>query len=170
MKIYLATDHAGLELKEAIKSFLQEKGYEIVDCGAYSFDKNDDYPDFISKAADNVAKDLSAKGIIFGGSGQGEAIVANKFPGIRCGVFYGPRLPLGDADATGRSNDDPYELLRLNREHNDANMLSLAARFLSVEEAKKAVDVWLHTPFSNDERHVRRIEKIAKIEQTNASK
>ncbi|MBU1031672.1 RpiB/LacA/LacB family sugar-phosphate isomerase [Patescibacteria group bacterium] len=149
MKVYLATDHAGFELKEKIKAFLKKEGYEIEDCGAYEFDKNDDYPDFISKAAEAVSKDPeNSKAIILGGSGQGEAMVANKFPNVRAAVYYGhvDQMPV------------------LTREHNDSNILSLGARFLSVEEAFAAVKLFLKTPFSKDPRHVRRIDKIKQYE------
>lgn len=147
--IYLATDHAGFELKEKVKEFLKKEGYEVEDCGAYEFDKDDDYPDFISKAAEVVSKNPQNKAIIFGGSGEGEAIVANKFPNIRATVYYGGST----------------ELVRLSRQHNDANILSLGARFLTNEEAIDAVKLWLEAPFTNEERHVRRIEKIKKIEK-----
>src|SRR5574342_352342 len=123
MKVYLATDHAGFEFKEQIKTFLQEKGWDVEDCGAFEYDKDDDYPDFISKAAEAVAKDPNARGIIFGGSGQGEAMLANKFKNVRCNLFYAPAIPNQAADITGRTSSDPYEMLRLTREHNDANML-----------------------------------------------
>lgn len=146
--IYLATDHAGFELKTKVKDFLIKEGYEVEDCGAYEFDKNDDYPDFISKAAEAVSKDPTSFGIIFGASGQGEAIVANKFPGVRAVVFY------GDMD-----------MIPLTREHNDANCLSLGARFLTEDEALEAIRLWLQTPFTQEERHVRRIEKISKLEE-----
>lgn len=166
MKIYLATDHAGFSLKEKVKVFLQDKGYDIVDCGAPTFEKDDDYPDFISKAAAGVSYDPeNAKGIILGGSGQAEAMVANKFPHVRCALFYAAVVPVGAADVTGRKSDNPLEMIRLTREHNDANMLSLGARFLTDEETCKVVDLWLTTPFSKHERHKRRIEKIEKIEE-----
>lgn len=147
MKLYLASDHAGFKLKEFLKETLS-KSYEIEDCGAYTNDSRDDYPDFIETAAKKVSHDEFSKGIVMGGSGQGEAIVANKIKGIRAAVFYGGN----------------QELLRLSKLHNDANILSLGARFLSHEEALKAVTVWLETGFSQDERHMRRIEKIRKIE------
>ena len=147
--IYLATDHAGFELKEKVKEFLKTEGYEVKDLGDYNLDPEDDYPDFISKAAEAVSKDPSSKAIILGGSGQGEAIVANKFPNIRAAVYYGGQ----------------EEMPKLTRQHNDSNILSLGARFLSGEEATQAVKLFLDTPFSNDERHVRRIEKIKQIEQ-----
>jgi len=148
MKIYLATDHAGFELKEKLLGFLVDKGYELEDFGALSYDKQDDYPDFILKAAQAVALDEGSKGIILGGSGQGEAIVANKVKGIRAVVYYG-----GHED-----------IIRLSREHNDANILSLGARFLSEDEAKKSIELWLNTSFSEEERHKRRIQKIYNFE------
>ncbi len=151
MKIYLATDHAGFELKEKIKSYLSKKGYEIEDCGALSFDQSDDYPDFISKAAEAVSKDPeNSKAIILGASGQGEAIVANKFKNVRAIVFYGGL----------------NKLISLSRQHNNANVLSLGARFLTDQEALDAVQLWLDTPFENEERHVRRIEKIKELESS----
>lgn len=147
--VYLATDHAGFQLKEKIKEFLKKEGYELKDFGAYSLDHEDDYPDFISQAAEAISKNPSSKAIILGGSGQGEAIVANKFPNVRAAVYYGSleQIPV------------------LTRQHNDSNILSLGARFLKEEEAFKAVKLFLETPFSNDERHIRRIEKIKKFEQ-----
>lgn len=165
MKVYLGTDHAGFELKNKVKSFLEKEGYEVEDCGAYEFDKNDDYPDFVGKAAEMVSKDpQDSRGIVFGGSGQGEAIVANKFTGVRCAVFYTPAIPSGAADASGRVSSDPYEMLRLTREHNNSNILSLGSRFLSDDQAFKAVKIWLEAPFTGDERHKRRIEKIKALE------
>ncbi|MBI2018001.1 RpiB/LacA/LacB family sugar-phosphate isomerase [Candidatus Daviesbacteria bacterium] len=147
--VYLATDHAGFELKEKVKKFLKEEGHEVEDCGAYQLDHNDDYPDFISKAAEAVSKDPSSKAIILGGSGQGEAIVANKFPNVRAAVYYGGY----------------DEIPKLTREHNDSNILSLGARFLSEEQALEAIKLFLETSFSNEERHSRRVEKIKKIEE-----
>ncbi len=148
MKIYFASDHAGFELKEKLKEFLKGEGYDIEGCGDFVYDEQDDYPDFILKAAQAVAKDKGSKGIILGGSGQGEAIAANKVNGIRAVVYYG-----GSED-----------IVRLSREHNNANILSLGARFLSEEEAKRAVLLWLKTPFSEEERHKRRIQKISEFE------
>lgn len=166
MKIYLATDHAGFELKEKVKEFLQEQGYDVTDCGAFSFNKEDDYPDFISIAAEAVSKDpQNSKAIILGGSGQGEAIVANKYKNVRAVVFYTPAVPAQAVDATGRQSSDPFEIIRLSREHNDTNVLSLSARFLKEEDALKAVKLWLETPFIGEERHRRRVEKIKQIEQ-----
>lgn len=147
--IYLAADHAGFELKEKLKIFLSELGYEIKDFGAFEYDESDDYPDFISKATEAVSRDSeNSKAIVLGGSGQGEAIVANKFPGVRAIVFYGGSM----------------DIIKLSREHNNANILSLGARFLSEKESKEAVKLWLATPFLNEERHNRRIEKIKSYE------
>ncbi len=165
MKIFLATDHAGFELKEKVKNFLGEKGYTVVDCGATNLDPNDDYPDFIAKAAKGVSEDPeNSRGIIFGGSGQAEAMVANKFKNVRCALFYAAISPIGAADVTGRTSEDPFEMIRLTREHNNANMLSIGARFVSEEDTKKAVELWLVNQFSGAERHIRRLDKIKKIE------
>ncbi len=166
MKVYVATDHAGFELKEKVKDELIKSGYDVVDYGAHTFDKNDDYPDYIRKAAEAVSKEpQTTRGIIFGSSGQGEAMVANKYPAIRCAVFYAPVIPHHAVDVTGRTSTDPLEMIRLTREHNDANMLSLGAKILSEENALNAILLWLKTPFSEEERHMRRIEKIKAIEQ-----
>ena len=145
MKIFLGADHAGFELKEKLKPFLKEMGFEFEDLGNFVYDEQDDYPDFISLVAKKVAEDPENKrGIILGGSGQGEAMVANRKKGVRAAVIY-------------NFNE---EIVRLGREHNNANVLSLGAKFLSEEEAKKAVKLWLETKFSGEERHRRRIEKI----------
>lgn len=149
MKIYLGTDHAGFELKEKVKVFLeQEINCEVEDCGAFELNENDDYPDFIFPVAEKVAKDwkngVENLGIIFGGSGQGEAMVANRVNGVRATVYYGGLR----------------EIIRLSKEHNNANVLSLGGRFISFEEVKKVIKLWLETDFSGEERHLRRIEKI----------
>lgn len=145
MKIYIATDHAGFELKEKLVSFLRDELLrEVVDLGAETHNPDDDYPMYIKKAAKAVSEDTEAKAIILGGSGQGEAMVANRFTGVRATVYYG----------------GPADIITLSREHNDANMLSLGARFLSEEEARQAVTLWLQTNFSEEERHVRRIKQI----------
>lgn len=148
MKIFLGTDHAGFELKEKLKAYLIELGYEIQDMGNFIYDKQDDYPDFIPLVAGKVAEDPEhSRGIVLGGSGQGEAMVANRIKGVRAAVVY-------------NYNED---IVKLSREHNDANILSLGARFLSEEEAKKIVKLWLETPFSNEERHKRRICKLSQL-------
>jgi len=144
IKIYLASDHAGFELKEALISHLQEHGYDIEDVGPITHDPQDDYPDYLLPMAAKVAQNKASFGIGIGGSGQGEAMVANRVKGARAAVYYGGR-------------DD---ILKLSREHNDANILSIGARFLPLEEARRAVDLWLATPFTREERHVRRLAKF----------
>ncbi len=148
--IILASDHAGFILKEAVKIFLQGKGYSIDDVGAHELVPEDDYPVYMATAAMKVAQDLegTTKAIIFGGSGQGEAMVANRFPGVRATVWYGGTL----------------DIIRLSREHNDANVLSIGARFVTEAEAIQAVELWLTTAFSGEEKHQRRIEEIDSIE------
>lgn len=146
MKIYLATDHAGFKLKEEIKTYVLSQNYDVEDCGAFSFEKDDDYPDFISKAAKKVSEDVNAKAIVFGKSGTGEAIVANKFKNVRA--------------VLGFSEDN----VRLSRQHNDANVLSFGSEFVDLEKAKVLIDIFLNTSFSNEERHARRVEEIKKIE------
>ena len=143
MKIYLATDHAGFNLKEKLKIYLNDKNYVVEDCGALKFDPLDDYPDFILSAAKKVAEDSNAKAIIMGGSGQGEAMVANRINGIRASVYYG----------------GPDEIISLSRLHNNANILSLGARFITFEQAIKVIDLWLSTKFEGG-RHQTRIEKL----------
>lgn len=165
MKVYLATDHTGLELKNTIKDFLEKNGYDVEDCGAYEYDKDDDYPDFIGKAAQGVSENQTALGIVMGGSGQGEQMVANKYKGIRCALFYTPAIPAQSVDISGKTSTDPFEIIKLTRQHNHANMLSLGVRFLSEDDAKHAVKVFLETQVSSEERHVRRVEKIKKIEK-----
>lgn len=166
MKIYLATDHTGFELKNKVKEFLQTEKYEVEDCGVFVFDSNDDYPDFISIAAEKVSKDPNnLRGIIFGGSGQGEAMTANKFKGVRCALFYAPALPVQAVNIEGRQSTDPFEILKLSREHNGSNMLSIGVRFLKEEDAIKAIKVWLESPVPTDEKHIRRVEKIKRIEE-----
>lgn len=147
--VYLATDHAGFELKEKVKEFLIKEGYKVEDCGAYQYDKADDYPDFISRAAKSVSENPQNVAIIFGNSGQGEAMVANKFPNVRAAVYYGRR----------------EEMPKLTREHNDSNILSLGSGFLTETETFEAVKLFLDTAFSKEERHIRRIEKMRKIEE-----
>ena len=143
MKIHLATDHAGLELKEKVKLYLSDLDYEVIDHGAYEYDALDDYPDFIFPCANAVSNDPESKGIILGGSGQGEAMAANRVKGVRAAVFY----------------NGPDEIIKLSRQHNNANILSLGARFMSEEEMYKTIEVWLSTDFEYG-RHQRRIEKL----------
>lgn len=161
MKIYFASDHAGFELKNALVTYVRGLGYDAEDMGPSTFDEDDDYPDFIAPAARVVAEDPeNTRGIVVGGGGQGEAMVANRVKGIRAAVFYGARIAQGAVDVSGRESRDSLEIVRLARMHNNANILSLAARFLSEKEAKEAVAVFIETPFAGEERHVRRIKKI----------
>lgn len=165
MKVYLATDHTGLDLKNKVKDFLRQEKHDVEDCGAYEYDKDDDYPDWISKAAQKVSEDPDQRGIIFGGSGQGEAMVANKFKNVRCALFYTPALPTQTVDIEGEKSTDPFEILKLSRTHNKANMLSIGFRFVKDEDVFKAIKIWMETPDPTVERHLRRVEKIKKIEE-----
>lgn len=163
MKIALSTDHAGFEELPKLQAFLEQQGHECVNFGPKEFDESDDYPDFIRPAAEAVANGECELGIIWGGSGQGEAIVANRVSGVRCMVYYGPAEAKRAINAEGQAAQDDLEILRLSREHNNANMLSLAARFLSDDQVKEAVKVWLDTPFTGIKRHARRIKKIDEL-------
>jgi ribose 5-phosphate isomerase B len=162
MKIYVGSDHTGYELKEKLKVYLVElaSGYEVVDKGAFNYDADDDYPDFIKPVAEAVAKDEGSMGILLGGSGQGEAMCANKVSGVRAAVFYGEVLPIVAIDAKGSKSADPFEMVILERTHNDANILSLGVRFLSFDEIKFAIELFLSTKFSGEERHIRRLGKF----------
>ncbi len=154
MYIYLAADHAGFHLKEAIKTYLMSQDYEVYDMGAHQYDPDDDFPDFVGLVAREVSEDPDdAIGFIFGGSGQGEAMAANRFPDVRAIVFYGTKTPLVARDALGTMSTDPLDIVRLGREHNDANVLSFGARFITEVEARNAVDCFLQTQFSGRERY-----------------
>ena len=143
--IYFATDHRGYELKEKLKAWLTEWGYEYEDLGAKNHNEQDDYPDFVHAAAQKVSEKPSEnKAIILGASGQGEAMAANRHAGVRAAVYYG----------------GPHDVVALSREHNDANVFSIGASFVTEDEIKHVLKVWLITPFSHDERNVRRINKI----------
>ena len=179
MKIYFAGDHAGFEMKKELMEFVRSLGHEVEDMGPFSYDAGDDYPDYVLPMARRVAetsptslrsapssrreliysplegstqhfsekcwgRDVEVRGIIIGGSGQGEAMCANRFNGVRAAVYYG-----GDV-----------EVVKKSREHNNANILSLGARFVSEEDAKTAVKFFLETQFSGEERHIRRIQKL----------
>ena len=141
-EIVLATDHAGFDLKEDLKKYLIENNFSVKDFGAHENDSTDDYPDFIMPAAEYITNN-NTLGIIFGGSGQGEAMAANRFKGIRATVFYG----------------GPMEIVELSRLHNNANVLSIAARFVSLEETIKVVNLWLSIDFEGG-RHLARIKKL----------
>lgn len=144
MKVYIGTDHAGYELKEKLKIYLGTLSHEVEDMGAFEFEGDDDYPDFIRPVAQAVADNSESMGVILGGSGQGEAMCANKIPGARAALYYGGNL----------------DIVKLAREHNNANIISLGARFVTEDEAKSVVKMFLEGKFSGDERHVRRIAKM----------
>jgi len=149
MKILLASDHAGFELKNKIKDFLIEEKFEIEDMGAHTLDIDDNYTEIMMPLAMRILKDTeNTKAVIFGKSGQGEAMLMNRFPGIRAIVYHGKNL----------------EIIKLVREHNDSNILSIGADFVDFEEAKEAIRLWLSTPFSNQERYIKRIEQMDNIE------
>lgn len=150
MKIYLATDHAGFQLKENIKNYLEEKGHEVYDCGSLTLELGDNYPEYMARAAEKVQADAMhapAMAVIFGGSGVGEAIVANRFAHVRAVVYAG----------------GPLDVIKVSREHNDTNVLSIGTRFVTENEAKQAIDLFFMTPFSHDERHVDRIVQIEEL-------
>jgi len=145
MKIYLATDHAGFELKEKVKKWLKKRGYAVHDEGAFELNEQDDYPDFVRIAARQVGgQPEGSRAIIFGGTGQGEAMVANREPGVRAAVYYGGQP----------------EVIVLSRQHNDANVLAIGARFVNESEALEVIEQWLHTDFPPVARHQRRVAKI----------
>jgi ribose 5-phosphate isomerase B len=146
MKIYIASDHGGYELKKELVNYLQEKGYTIEDMGNKKEDSQDDYPDFILPLAEKVAKEMGATGIILGRSGNGEAIAANKVKGIRAAVCLNVKMA------------------KMAREHNDANILSLGADYVDLKTAKTIVDTFLETFFSKEEKHKRRVNKITSYE------
>lgn len=155
MKIFIGTDHAGYVLKEKLVSSLKNQGHEVIDKGAYDYDEHDDYPDFVIPVAREVSKDPNnARGIIIGATGQGEAIAANKFPHVRAVVYYGKSECVVDDEA---------DVIVRSRAHNDANILSLGARYLTEEEMMNVVTLWLDTPYSGEERHIRRLGKIDQI-------
>jgi ribose 5-phosphate isomerase B len=163
MKIALSTDHAGFEALQQLKLFIESLGHECVDYGPKQLDMDDDYPDFMFPAAHAVANGACDVAVILGGSGQGEAMAANRVKGVRCGLFYGPAIAKTSIDAEGNQSDDPYEILRLNRQHNHANALSLSGRFLTIDQMKEAVQVWLNTPYDDAERHSRRVKKLDEL-------
>jgi ribose 5-phosphate isomerase B len=147
VRVSIGSDHAGYDLKTSLIELLSGLGHQVNDCGTFSRDSVD-YPDFIRPAAEAVAKGESERGIVIGGSGNGEAMVANKVAGIRCALCH---------DVT---------TARLSREHNDANVLSLGARIVGSEVARDIVTTWLETPFSGEARHARRIAKIRAMESS----
>lgn len=149
MVIYIGADHRGFNLKETLKSFLTQSGYTVEDLGNTELDQNDDYPDYAKLVAERVSADQTgSKGILVCGSGAGMAMVANRFFGVRASICFSP-----DQAMAVRSEDD-------------ANVISIPSNFMDQETAKKIVSVWLQTPFSEEERYKRRIEKIREIDNT----
>lgn len=140
--ILIGADHAGFELKNVIKNYLIEKGYDVEDFGADALDPLDDFTKILAPLAYKISQNPQLKGIVFGGSGQGEAQICNRYKGVRAAVYYGGNL----------------DIVKLSREHNDANVLSIGARF--VDNAKEAVDVWLATSFLNEEKYTRRNKEL----------
>lgn len=161
--LYFASDHAGFALKNALIEHLRTLGYGVKDFGSHAYDHEDDYPDFVLPLARAVADAEGkgiARGIIVGGSGQGEAMCANRVPGVRAAVFYGPMRVSAALEIEGGRSQDGFDLVRLARRHNNANALSIGARFVSGEEAEEAVHIFLDTPFSDSPRHARRLAKF----------
>ena len=162
MQIYFASDHAGFELKNTLVEYVRTLGHTAEDCGPEGFDADDDYPELIARAVRKLSADAKvgheSRAIVIGASGQGEAIVANRFKGVRCALYYGP---------AGRNQTDmggkKFDILASTREHNNANALSLGARFITVPEAKDVVKRWLATSFSGEERHARRVRQIDEV-------
>ena len=159
-KVYFAADHAGFALKNALLEQVRMSGHEVEDMGALDLSPEDDYPDFITPLAKRVASEPGARGVIVGGSGQGEAMCANRVPGVRAAVFYGEMKVTEALEIEGGHSEDGYDVVRLARKHNDANVLSIGARFVSGKEAVAAVRLFLDTPFSLAPRHTRRIGKF----------
>jgi ribose 5-phosphate isomerase B len=148
MRVFLASDHAGFELKQRLIDHLTGEGHEPIDCGPYSYDAEDDYPPYVLAAAAATVAEEGSFGVVIGGSGSGEAIAANKVPGVRAALAW------------------TQETARLGRLHNDANVISLGARMVSEDEAIGFVDTFLGTAFTGEERHVRRITMLTAYEQT----
>ena len=146
MKIHIGSDHAGLEFKAKIIQHLKNNGHDVTDHGPHQYDALDDYPVFCIPTAVATAKDPASFGIVLGGSGNGEQIAANKVKGVRAVLAWS------------------VETAKLGRDHNNANVVGIGGRMHSIEDCKAIIDAFIETPFSNDERHVRRINKIAKYE------
>jgi ribose 5-phosphate isomerase B len=148
MRIHIGSDHAGLELKNELLANLVNSGHDVTDHGPYEYDALDDYPDFCIPAAQAVAKDPTSLGVVIGGSGNGEQISANKVKGIRAVLAWS------------------IETAKLGKEHNNANVVSIGGRMHTIDQCKEIIDAFIATPFSNDERHIRRINKMSKFEET----
>ena len=146
MRVHIGSDHAGLELKNSLVDHLKNSGHDVIDHGPHEYDALDDYPVFCIPAALGVASEKGSFGIVLGGSGNGEQMAANKVKGIRAALVWS------------------VETAKLAREHNDANVIAIGGRMHSIEVCKELIDVFLATPFSNDERHIRRIGQVSNFE------
>ncbi|MDM4720380.1 ribose-5-phosphate isomerase [Micromonospora sp. WMMA1363] len=148
MRVYLGSDHAGFELKAHLANHLAKQGYDVVDVGPHAYDPDDDYPAFCLRAGDRVVADAGSLGVVIGGSGNGEQIAANKIAGVRAALAW---------------NIDTAQLAR---QHNDANVVAVGARQHTLDDATAIVEAFLSTPFSDNDRHTRRINQIADYEKT----
>ncbi|HLU27268.1 MAG TPA: ribose-5-phosphate isomerase [Glycomyces sp.] len=148
MRIYLGSDHAGLELKDHLVKHLNDRGFDVVDVGPFAYDADDDYPPYCLNAAAKVVADPGSLGVVVGGSGNGEQIAANKIAGCRAALAWS------------------VETAKLGRQHNDANVVAVGGRMHSLEEATSFVDAFVDEPFSGSERHQRRIDQLAEYERT----
>ena len=148
MRVYLGADHAGFETKNVIAEHLKNQGHEVIDCGAHAYDAEDDYPAYCIDAAQRTVNDPGSLGIVLGGSGNGEQIAANKVEGVRAALAWSE------------------DTAKLAREHNDANVLGIGGRMHSLEESTRFVELFLTTPYSDEERHTRRIAMLGDYERT----
>ena len=146
MRVHIGSDHAGLELKNSLVEHLKSSGHDVIDHGPHEYDALDDYPVFCIPAAQAVASEKGSFGIVLGGSGNGEQMAANKFKGIRAALVWS------------------VETAKLAREHNDANVIAIGGRMHSIDVCKELIDAFLSTPFSNDQRHIRRIGQVSNFE------
>ncbi|MEX2014014.1 MAG: RpiB/LacA/LacB family sugar-phosphate isomerase [Parcubacteria group bacterium] len=158
MKIFVGSDHAGYGLKEKLIPFLKELGHEVEDKGPFEYNEEDDYPDFVIPVAREVSMHPNeVRGIVLGGSGQGEGMAANKFRDVRATVYYGQ----GQCVVP----EDQESVIKISRADNDSNILSLGARFITEEDMKVVVKEWLDTPFKDTEKYKRRILKMERIHE-----
>lgn len=158
MKIFVGSDHAGFGLKEKLIPYLKELGHEVEDKGAFEYKEDDDYPDFVIPVAREVSRNPNeVRGIVIGGSGQGEGMAANKFNDVRATVFYGERQCI--------VTEEQESIIKISRADNNANVLSIGARFITEEEMRLAVKEWLDTPFKDTDKYKRRITKMDRIHE-----
>lgn len=154
MKIVIASDHAGFELKKHLISYIEDMGFEVTDFGPLLYDENDDYPDYVKSVGEYISQNHNPeeyRGVVIGGSGQGENICANRYANVRSALIYGNDFDLNQ------------NMAKLSREHNNANVISFGSRFIENEMAAELLKIWLLEKFTGDERHVRRLSKIENI-------